>query len=90
MNGSETTVVAFFIMPARTNNFNVESLKGQAVRKQLWWEPPVGMGGFGDPSGAPSAVADPPPLPPPTSPNRDTANAVKEKFGKKLYESLLV
>eukprot|EP00076_Gallus_gallus_P035693 XP_025001231.1 glycogen [starch] synthase, muscle [Gallus gallus] len=56
VNGSETTVVAFFIMPARTNNFNVESLKGQAVRKQLW----------------------------------DTANAVKEKFGKKLYESLLV
>lgn len=51
----------------------------------------MGMGGFGDPSGAPSAVADPPPpLPPPTSPNRDTANAVKEKFGKKLYESLLV
>ncbi|XP_064360389.1 glycogen [starch] synthase, muscle isoform X1 [Dromaius novaehollandiae] len=56
VNGSETTVVAFFIMPARTNNFNVETLKGQAVRKQLW----------------------------------DTANAVKEKFGKKLYESLLV
>ncbi|XP_069634031.1 glycogen [starch] synthase, muscle-like [Haliaeetus albicilla] len=52
----DVTVVAFFIMPARTNNFNVESLKGQAVRKQLW----------------------------------DTANAVKEKFGKKLYESLLV
>lgn len=23
-------------MPARTNNFNVETLKGQAVRKQLW------------------------------------------------------
>ncbi|XP_028647338.2 glycogen [starch] synthase, muscle [Erpetoichthys calabaricus] len=56
VNQSETTVVAFFIMPARTNNFNVETLKGQAVRKQLW----------------------------------DTANAVKEKFGKKLYESLLV
>uniref|UniRef100_A0A7M4FEP6 Glycogen [starch] synthase n=1 Tax=Crocodylus porosus TaxID=8502 RepID=A0A7M4FEP6_CROPO len=56
VNGSESTVVAFFIMPARTNNFNVETLKGQAVRKQLW----------------------------------DTANAVKEKFGKKLYESLLV
>ncbi|KAL2762982.1 glycogen [starch] synthase, muscle isoform 2 [Daubentonia madagascariensis] len=56
VNGSEQTVVAFFIMPARTNNFNVETLKGQAVRKQLW----------------------------------DTANAVKEKFGRKLYESLLV
>ncbi|XP_048473557.1 glycogen [starch] synthase, muscle-like [Rhincodon typus] len=52
---SRVTVVAFFIMPAQTNNFNVETLKGQAVRKQLW----------------------------------DTANAVKEKFGKKLYESLL-
>ncbi|CAM5123543.1 unnamed protein product [Natator depressus] len=56
VNGSQVTVVTFFIMPARTNNFNVETLKGQAVRKQLW----------------------------------DTANAVKEKFGKKLYESLLV
>ncbi|MEE6482768.1 hypothetical protein FKM82_013332 [Ascaphus truei] len=55
-NQSDITIVAFFIMPARTNNFNVETLKGQAVRKQLW----------------------------------DTANAVKEKFGKKLYESLLV
>ncbi|XP_062917579.1 glycogen [starch] synthase, muscle-like [Mobula hypostoma] len=53
---SVVTVIAFFIMPARTNNFNVESLKGQAVRKQLW----------------------------------DTANSVKENFGKKLYESLLV
>ncbi|XP_045148575.1 glycogen [starch] synthase, muscle [Echinops telfairi] len=56
VNGSELTVVTFFIMPARTNNFNVETLKGQAVRKQLW----------------------------------DTANTVKEKFGRKLYESLLV
>ncbi|XP_042637161.1 glycogen [starch] synthase, muscle [Orycteropus afer afer] len=56
VNGSEQTVVTFFIMPARTNNFNVETLKGQAVRKQLW----------------------------------DTANTVKEKFGRKLYESLLV
>lgn len=52
---SDVTVVVFFIMPAKTNNFNVESLKGQAVRKQLW----------------------------------DTAQSVKEKFGKKLYESLL-
>uniref|UniRef100_A0A8C1MBD0 Glycogen [starch] synthase n=1 Tax=Cyprinus carpio TaxID=7962 RepID=A0A8C1MBD0_CYPCA len=33
---SDVTVVVFFIMPAKTNNFNVESLKGQAVRKQLW------------------------------------------------------
>ncbi|XP_026065312.1 glycogen [starch] synthase, liver-like [Carassius auratus] len=52
---SDVTVVVFFIMPAKTNNFNVESLKGQAVRKQLW----------------------------------DTAQFVKEKFGKSLYESLL-
>ncbi|XP_007577217.1 glycogen [starch] synthase, liver isoform X2 [Poecilia latipinna] len=52
---NDLTVVVFFIMPAKTNNFNVESLKGQAVRKQLW----------------------------------DTAHTVKEKFGKKLYESLL-
>ncbi|KAK7149661.1 hypothetical protein R3I94_009085 [Phoxinus phoxinus] len=52
---SDVTVVVFFIMPAKTNNFNVESLKGQAVRKQMW----------------------------------DTAQSVKEKFGKKLYEGLL-
>ncbi|XP_074050405.1 glycogen [starch] synthase, liver isoform X3 [Macrotis lagotis] len=52
---SDVTVVVFFIMPAKTNNFNVETLKGQAVRKQLW----------------------------------DTANSVKEKFGKKLYDALL-
>uniref|UniRef100_A0A667YNG7 Glycogen [starch] synthase n=1 Tax=Myripristis murdjan TaxID=586833 RepID=A0A667YNG7_9TELE len=56
VNHSDVTVIAFFIMPARTNNFNVETLKGQAVRKQLW----------------------------------DTAQTVKERFGKKLYESLLV
>ncbi|KAK2101834.1 Glycogen [starch] synthase, liver [Saguinus oedipus] len=36
MHKSEVTVVVFFIMPAKTNNFNVETLKGQAVRKQLW------------------------------------------------------
>ncbi|XP_067415346.1 glycogen [starch] synthase, liver isoform X1 [Emydura macquarii macquarii] len=52
---SDITVVVFFIMPAKTNNFNVETLKGQAVRKQLW----------------------------------DTAQSVKEKFGKKLYDALL-
>ncbi|KAF4079889.1 hypothetical protein AMELA_G00183490 [Ameiurus melas] len=52
---SDVTVVVFFIMPAKTNNFNVESLKGQAVRKQLW----------------------------------DTAQSVKEKFGKRLYDALL-
>lgn len=33
---NDMTIVVFFIMPAKTNNFNVESLKGQAVRKQLW------------------------------------------------------
>ena len=32
---SEMTVVAFLIFPARTNNFNVESLRGQAIAKQL-------------------------------------------------------
>ncbi|XP_041933836.1 glycogen [starch] synthase, liver [Alosa sapidissima] len=52
---NDVTVVVFFIMPAKTNNFNVETLKGQAVRKQLW----------------------------------DTAQSVKEKFGKRLYEALL-
>ncbi|OWF47958.1 glycogen [starch] synthase [Mizuhopecten yessoensis] len=33
--GSDMTVVAFLIFPAKTNNFNVESLKGQAIAKQL-------------------------------------------------------
>jgi len=33
--GSSVTVVAFLIFPAKTNNFNVDSLKGQAVVKQL-------------------------------------------------------
>ncbi|XP_048191131.1 glycogen [starch] synthase, liver [Perognathus longimembris pacificus] len=55
LHKSNVTVVVFFIMPAKTNNFNVETLKGQAVRKQLW----------------------------------DTAHAMKEKFGKKLYDALL-
>uniref|UniRef100_A0A4W3IA67 Glycogen [starch] synthase n=1 Tax=Callorhinchus milii TaxID=7868 RepID=A0A4W3IA67_CALMI len=32
VNQSDVTVVVFFIMPAKTNNFNVETLKGQAVR----------------------------------------------------------
>jgi len=32
---SEVTVVAFLIFPTRTNNFNVESLRGQAIAKQL-------------------------------------------------------
>ncbi|XP_022647494.1 glycogen [starch] synthase, muscle-like isoform X1 [Varroa destructor] len=31
----EHTVVVFFIFPAKTHNFNVESLRGQAVAKQL-------------------------------------------------------
>lgn len=32
---SDVTVVAFIIMPTKTNNFNVESLRGQAISKQL-------------------------------------------------------
>ncbi|KAI8379281.1 glycogen synthase [Radiomyces spectabilis] len=32
---SNTTVVAFIIMPAPTHSYNVEALKGQAVTKQL-------------------------------------------------------
>ena len=32
---SDVTVVAFLIFPTRTNNFNVESLRGQAIAKQL-------------------------------------------------------
>lgn len=34
-SGSKTTVVAFIIMPATTNSYTVEALKGQAVTKQL-------------------------------------------------------
>ncbi len=32
---SKTTVVAFIIAPAKTNNYNVDTLKGQALTKQL-------------------------------------------------------
>lgn len=32
---SDMTVVAFLIFPARTENFNVESLRGHAVTKSL-------------------------------------------------------
>lgn len=32
---SPMTVVAFIIMPAAVQNYNVDSLKGQAVTKQL-------------------------------------------------------
>jgi glycogen(starch) synthase len=35
VSGSDTTVVAFLIFPTRTSNFNVESLRGQAIAKQL-------------------------------------------------------
>lgn len=31
----DTTVVAFLIFPTKTNNFNVDSLRGHAVVKQL-------------------------------------------------------
>lgn len=34
-SGSDMTVVAFMIFPAKTNNFNVESLRGHAVTKAL-------------------------------------------------------
>lgn len=34
-SGSKTTVIAFIIMPAATNSYTVEALKGQAVMKQL-------------------------------------------------------
>ncbi|KZS05401.1 putative Glycogen synthase [Daphnia magna] len=35
VSGSDKTVVAFLIFPARTHNFNVETLRGQAVVKSL-------------------------------------------------------
>ena len=34
-NKSDMTVVAFLIFPTKTNNFNVDSLKGQAIANQL-------------------------------------------------------
>ncbi|KIO02045.1 glycosyltransferase family 3 protein [Pisolithus tinctorius Marx 270] len=34
-SGSKMTVVAFIIMPAATNSYTIEALKGQAVMKQL-------------------------------------------------------
>jgi glycogen synthase len=34
-SGSTTTVVAFIIMPAATQSYTIEALKGQAVTKQL-------------------------------------------------------
>ncbi|KAG1680641.1 Glycogen [starch] synthase [Nymphon striatum] len=34
-SGSEVTIVAFMIFPAKTNNFNIESLRGQAITKTL-------------------------------------------------------
>jgi glycogen(starch) synthase len=33
--GSQMTVVAFIIMPAATQSYTIEALKGQAVVKQL-------------------------------------------------------
>ena len=35
VSGSDKTVIAFMIFPTRTNNFNVETLRGQAVVKSL-------------------------------------------------------
>lgn len=34
-SGSDVTVVVFMIFPTRTSSFNVESLRGQAIAKQL-------------------------------------------------------
>lgn len=34
-SGTDKTVIAFMIFPAKTNNFNIESLRGQAVTKSL-------------------------------------------------------
>ena len=34
-SGSDVTVVVFLIFPTKTSNFNVESLRGQAIAKQL-------------------------------------------------------
>ena len=34
-SGSDMTVVAFMIFPTSTNNFNIESLRGQSIAKML-------------------------------------------------------
>ncbi|KAG7167442.1 Glycogen [starch] synthase-like [Homarus americanus] len=34
-SGTDKTVIAFIIFPAKTNNFNIESLRGQAITKAL-------------------------------------------------------
>ncbi|XP_066964835.1 glycogen [starch] synthase isoform X2 [Macrobrachium rosenbergii] len=34
-SGTDKTVIAFMIFPAKTNNFNIESLRGQAITKSL-------------------------------------------------------
>ena len=34
-SNSDVTVIAFMIFPAKTNNFNVDALQGQAHVKQL-------------------------------------------------------
>ncbi|CAF1312635.1 unnamed protein product [Adineta steineri] len=34
-SGSDVTIVAFMIFPTPTNNFNIESLRGQSVAKML-------------------------------------------------------
>jgi len=34
-SGSDMTVVAFMIFPTPTNNFNVESLRGQSIAKMF-------------------------------------------------------
>ncbi|XP_068238024.1 glycogen [starch] synthase isoform X3 [Palaemon carinicauda] len=34
-SGTDKTVIAFIIFPAKTNNFNIESLRGQAITKSL-------------------------------------------------------
>jgi hypothetical protein len=32
---SDITIVAFIIMPGQTNNYNVESIKGQSIRREI-------------------------------------------------------
>ncbi|XP_045607778.1 glycogen [starch] synthase [Procambarus clarkii] len=34
-SGTDKTVIAFIIFPTKTNNFNIESLRGQAITKSL-------------------------------------------------------
>lgn len=79
----DVTVVAFLIFPARTNNFNVESLRGHAVSKMIYFSNTniehaycllIRYFAFS------SKV---------TKSLRDTISDIQQKIGKRMYELCL-